>query len=49
MSPKDDRAGRAPDHQDAEHETEVADAIGDECLLRRLGGAVALNQWPMSR
>ena len=30
------RAGRAPDHENAEHESEVAKAIGDERFLRRL-------------
>jgi len=31
---KADRARRGPDHQDADHETEVAEAIGDERLVR---------------
>ena len=40
---KDDRPGRSPDHQDAEHEPEVADAVRDECFLRGIGSGVALE------
>ena len=29
--------GDAPEHQDADHEAEVADAVGEEGLLRGLG------------
>ena len=36
ISLKTSGAAGAPDHQDAEHEAEVADAIGDESLVRRV-------------
>ena len=40
------RAGDAPHHQDADHETEVSDAVREEGFLRGVGGRVLLI--PMS-
>jgi hypothetical protein len=40
---EDDRSSGAPDHQDAKHEAEVTDAIGEECLVCRRGRRVALE------
>ena len=33
-------SGDAPEHQDADHESEVTDAIGEEGFLCRVGGGV---------
>ena len=38
-----DRAGRHPNHQDPDHESEIADACGEKCFLRGLGGGIALK------
>ena len=35
-------AGDAPQHEDADHEAEVADAVAEECLLRGVRGGVLL-------
>ena len=48
-SPERPATGGAPDHENAEHETEVADAIGDKRLVRGRGGESRVNQWPISR
>src|SRR5437868_8460504 len=38
-----DGASRAPDHENAKHETEIADAIGDESFFSRIGRGIALE------
>ena len=38
---KDYRASRHPNHQDADHESEIADTCGDECFLRSFRGGIA--------
>ena len=43
---EDQRTSRGPDHQDAKHETEVPDAVGDEGLLCRLGCRRTLEPMP---
>ena len=43
---KNNGTGRRPDHQDAEHESEVADAIGEKRFLGRLGRGVAFEPVP---
>ncbi len=42
MSSKDEGAGDAPEHEDADHEPEVTDAVAKECLLRGIGSGVLL-------
>ena len=37
-----ERAGDAPEHEDADHESEVADAVAEEGFLRGIGGGVFL-------
>ena len=38
-----DRASRHPDHQDSDHESEIADARGEKRFLRGLGRRVAFE------
>ena len=40
---ENNRAGRHPDHQNPEHESEIADAIGDERFFRRVRRGVAIE------
>ena len=40
---KNDRPGRCPNHQNAEHESEIADACGNERFLRCIRGRVAFE------
>ena len=43
---KNNGAGRRPDHQDPEHESEVADAVGEKRFLGGLGRSVAFEPVP---
>src|SRR5436853_7823917 len=38
-----DRAGGHPDHQDSNHESEIANARGKKRFLRRFGSGIALE------
>ncbi len=38
-----DRAGRHPDHQDTDHESEITDACGEKRFFRGIGGGIALE------
>src|SRR5437870_11937377 len=41
---KNDRASRHPNHQDSDHESKITYASGDEGLVARIGGCVAIEQ-----
>ena len=38
---ENDRASRHPNHKDPNHESEIADASGDECFVARICRGIA--------